>query len=148
MHDSTWDRYVRKFQQQPLIPIGASQRRGCACVLSRAAGVAATCVALAGATRRMRAGDRTSFNRSVPSPRQPASHPSLRRWLRFRVIAQGLTVAAAVAGGWQISQERRAARKRGVPPDEEGRAARAAQEKARFDARMEEAVAATAAEEG
>ncbi|ELU38694.1 hypoxia induced protein conserved region domain-containing protein [Rhizoctonia solani AG-1 IA] len=42
----------------------------------------ATCVALIGATKHLRSGDRTNFN----------------RFLRFRVVAQGITVAACVGG--------------------------------------------------
>ncbi|KAB5591771.1 hypothetical protein CTheo_4803 [Ceratobasidium theobromae] len=56
----------RKCKEQPLVPIG----------------IVATCVALIGATKHLRAGDRTNFN----------------RFLRFRVLAQGITVAACVAG--------------------------------------------------
>ncbi|KAF8499401.1 hypothetical protein JB92DRAFT_938848 [Gautieria morchelliformis] len=112
-HDTTWARYKFKFMQQPLIPLG----------------VAATCVALVGATRKMQAGDRNSFNRQ------------LLRWLRFRVLAQGLTIAAAVVGGWKISQERRAARQSGITSaaEEETKNAKEQAEKARFSSRMKEA---------
>ncbi|KDN46755.1 hypothetical protein RSAG8_04135, partial [Rhizoctonia solani AG-8 WAC10335] len=56
----------RKCKEQPLVPIG----------------IFATCAALIGATKHLRSGDRTNFN----------------RFLRFRVLAQGITVAACVAG--------------------------------------------------
>ncbi|QRW26268.1 Respiratory supercomplex factor 2 [Rhizoctonia solani] len=56
----------RKCKEQPLVPIG----------------IFATCVALIGATKHLRSGDRTNFN----------------RFLRFRVVAQGITVAACVGG--------------------------------------------------
>ncbi|CAE6428827.1 unnamed protein product [Rhizoctonia solani] len=56
----------RKCKDQPLVPIG----------------IFATCAALIGATKHLRSGDRTNFN----------------RFLRFRVLAQGITVAACVAG--------------------------------------------------
>jgi len=54
-------------------------------------GVLATCVAFLGATRSMRSGDRASFN----------------RFLRFRVLAQGITVLGCVAGAWYIGREAR-----------------------------------------
>ncbi|KAG9078948.1 Respiratory supercomplex factor 1, mitochondrial [Ceratobasidium sp. UAMH 11750] len=56
----------KKCKEQPLVP----------------AGIFATCVALIGATKHLRSGDRTNFN----------------RFLRFRVLAQGITVAACVGG--------------------------------------------------
>ncbi|KAG8744791.1 Respiratory supercomplex factor 1, mitochondrial [Ceratobasidium sp. 414] len=56
----------KKCKEQPLVPVG----------------VFATCVALIGATKHLRSGDRTNFN----------------RFLRFRVLAQGITVAACVGG--------------------------------------------------
>ncbi|KIJ48825.1 hypothetical protein M422DRAFT_247184 [Sphaerobolus stellatus SS14] len=73
----------------------------------------------------MRSGNRGSFN----------------RWLRFRVVAQGFTVAVAVLGGWQVAQERKAARHTGL---EEAQAKQEEEEKERkrFDARMQEAVEA------
>ncbi|KAF8588579.1 hypothetical protein K439DRAFT_1629570, partial [Ramaria rubella] len=109
---------MHKFRQQPFIPLG----------------VAATCVALIGATRKMQSGDRNSFN----------------RWLRIRVIAQGVTIIAAVAGGWQISQERRAARRAGITPatEEEAQKAKEEAERARFDGRMREAEEAHRLETG
>jgi Hypoxia induced protein conserved region len=74
----------------------------------------------------------------------------LARWLRFRVIAQGVTVAAAVVGGWQISQERRAARSRDSASQTEGEAKRANDqaEQARFSARLKEAEEAHRLETG
>lgn len=45
-------------------------------------GVLATCVALVGASQQFRGGNRESFN----------------RFLRFRVVAQGVTIAACVIG--------------------------------------------------
>ncbi|GJJ10501.1 hypothetical protein Clacol_004727 [Clathrus columnatus] len=117
-YETTWAKYSRKFKEQPLIPLG----------------VLATCVAFAGASRQMRAGNKESFN----------------RWLRFRVIAQGFTVAAAVVGGWQLAQERKEAR-RVVPPhgasdsdapriDEIGlRREKEEAERRRFEARLKEA---------
>ncbi|KAG9119807.1 Respiratory supercomplex factor 1, mitochondrial [Ceratobasidium sp. 392] len=56
----------KKCKEQPLVP----------------AGIFATCVALIGATKHLRSGDRTNFN----------------RFLRFRVLAQGITIAACVGG--------------------------------------------------
>ncbi|KAF8302555.1 hypothetical protein DL93DRAFT_2044060, partial [Clavulina sp. PMI_390] len=52
-------------------------------------GVLATCVALIGATHQMRRGNRESFN----------------RFLRFRVVAQGVTVAGCVIGSVIYSRE-------------------------------------------
>ncbi|CAE6360961.1 unnamed protein product [Rhizoctonia solani] len=74
----------RKCKEQPLVPIG----------------IFATCVALIGATKHLRSGDRTNFN----------------RFLRFRVVAQGITVAACVGGtlvyGGYSKQEKDAERLR------------------------------------
>ncbi|KAF8507800.1 hypothetical protein BU17DRAFT_100260 [Hysterangium stoloniferum] len=134
--DSTWTRYLHKFKQQPLIPIG----------------VAATCVAFVGATRRLRSGDRASFNRQafclMLILHRVAYNAS--RWLRFRVIAQGFTVAAAVIGGWQIAQDRKAARQQGLTPttEEEQKMEKEAAERRRFEARMKEAEEAHRLETG
>ena len=72
------------------------------------------------------------------------------RWLRFRVIAQGVTIAAAVVGGWKISQERRAARRSGITSatEEEAKKTKDEAEKARFSARMKEAEEAHRLETG
>jgi len=51
----------------------------------------AHCAAFLGATRSMRSGDRASFN----------------RFLRFRVLAQGITVVGCVAGAWWLGREAR-----------------------------------------
>lgn len=56
-------------------------------------GILATCIAFVGATRQLRSGNRASFN----------------RFLRFRVIAQGLTIAACVGGSYYYGREERAA---------------------------------------
>ncbi|KAN0139255.1 Hypoxia induced protein conserved region domain containing protein [Lactarius tabidus] len=62
------EKALRKFKQQPLVPVGA----------------AATTAALVIAMTKMRKGQSHSFN----------------NWLRVRIVAQGLTVAAVVAGSW------------------------------------------------
>jgi Hypoxia induced protein conserved region len=74
----------------------------------------------------------------------------LPRWLRFRVIAQGVTIAAAVAGGWKISQDRRAARKSGrtAAAEEAAKGAKEQAEKERFSSRMKEAEEAHQLETG
>ncbi|EJU03840.1 hypothetical protein DACRYDRAFT_34672, partial [Dacryopinax primogenitus] len=54
-------------------------------------GVVLTCMAFLGATRSMRTGNKASFN----------------RYLRFRVVAQGVTVLGCVAGAWWIGREAR-----------------------------------------
>lgn len=72
----TWgQKGIRKMKQQPLVPLG----------------ILATTVALIGATRTFnsKTRDKATFN----------------RWLRFRVIAQGLTVAACVAGSYVFGLE-------------------------------------------
>ncbi|KAF8497975.1 hypothetical protein BU17DRAFT_103157 [Hysterangium stoloniferum] len=71
-------------------------------------------------------------------------------WLRFRVIAQGFTVAAAVIGGWQIAQDRKAARQQGITPttEEEQKMEKEAEERRRFEARMKEAEEAHRLETG
>lgn len=100
-------------------------------------------MALIGATRKMQTGDRNSFNRCDIALFITYQNLTLRslRWLRFRVIAQGVTVAAAVVGGWQISQDRRAARNSGAASNTEDEAKRAKDqaEQARFSARLKEA---------
>jgi hypothetical protein len=77
-------------------------------------------------------------------------HDDISRWLRFRVIAQGFTVAAAVIGGWQIAQDRKAARQQGITStiEEEQKLEKEAQEKRRFEARMKEAEEAHRLETG
>ncbi|KDQ06368.1 hypothetical protein BOTBODRAFT_81523, partial [Botryobasidium botryosum FD-172 SS1] len=52
-------------------------------------GILATCIAFGGATRHLRSGNRASFN----------------RFLRFRVVAQGLTIAACVGGSYYYGQQ-------------------------------------------
>ncbi|SCV74054.1 BQ2448_6486 [Microbotryum intermedium] len=54
-------------------------------------GIFATVVALGGATSALQKGNRTQFN----------------KWLRYRVAAQGLTVAAALGGSVYYQRERR-----------------------------------------
>ncbi|KAL8278993.1 hypothetical protein RQP46_008662 [Phenoliferia psychrophenolica] len=46
-HKSTWDRFSRKFIEEPLVPIG----------------ILATCIALGGATSALQKGNRTQFNK-------------------------------------------------------------------------------------
>ncbi|KZP01404.1 hypothetical protein CALVIDRAFT_532164 [Calocera viscosa TUFC12733] len=58
-------------------------------------GVLLTCIAFLGATRSLRSGDKASFN----------------RYLRFRVLAQGLTIVGCVAGAYWIGRESRLAGK-------------------------------------
>jgi len=58
--------------------------------------------------------------------------------MRFRVIAQGFTVAAVVMGGWSIAQERKAAAKNEAVI-EEARREKAERERERFEARMKDA---------
>jgi len=55
----------------------------------RALGALATCVALIGASQQFRAGNRQAFN----------------RFLRFRVVAQGVTVVACVVGSAAWAKE-------------------------------------------
>lgn len=71
------------------------------------------------------------------------------RWLRFRVIAQGFTVVAAVLGGYKLAQERKEARRVSVASDNDASAALSASseakeedkeaERRRFEARLKEA---------
>jgi len=63
---------MRKFQQQPLVPIGA----------------VVTTFALIMAGSKLRRRESTSMN----------------YWLRARVIAQGFTIAAVIAGSWMMGQ--------------------------------------------
>ncbi|KAH7106825.1 hypothetical protein BKA62DRAFT_580773, partial [Auriculariales sp. MPI-PUGE-AT-0066] len=66
---------LRKMKEQPLVPLG----------------VVATTVAIIGATNSMLAKKRNKAD--------------FNRWLRFRIIAQGFTVAACVAGTYVFGME-------------------------------------------
>ena len=81
---STWDRFSRKFIEEPFVPIGSSRPRSRAARaiadLPSCAGILATCIALGGATSALQKGNRTQFN----------------KFLRYRVAAQGVTVVAAL----------------------------------------------------
>ncbi|KAI0044005.1 hypothetical protein FA95DRAFT_1478227, partial [Auriscalpium vulgare] len=76
------EKALRKFKQQPLVPLGA----------------AATTVALIVAMVKMRKGQQHSFN----------------NWLRVRILAQGLTVAAVVGGSWAYSADSTSVSQRGA----------------------------------
>jgi len=97
---------LRKMKQQPLVPLG----------------VLATTIAIIGATRSMqsRNRDRTSFN----------------RWLRFRIVAQCVTVAACVAGTWIWSAD---ARRKRSEDSLERKKDDVEKERRRFEARLAEA---------
>ncbi|KAH9974270.1 hypoxia induced protein conserved region-domain-containing protein, partial [Lactifluus volemus] len=100
------EKALRKFKQQPLVPVGA----------------AATTVALVIAMTKMRKGQSRSFN----------------NWLRVRIIAQGLTVAAVVAGSWAYGT----AKSTNVP-DVSAAQDKAAQEREEFQMRLRLAEEAT-----
>jgi len=104
------EKALRKFKQQPLVPVGA----------------AATTVALVIAMTKMRKGQSRSFN----------------NWLRVRIVAQGLTVTAVVAGSWAYGSAR-------PMPELDASAARdkAAEERIAFEDRMRLAEEVTRAEE-
>ncbi|KAH9968108.1 hypoxia induced protein conserved region-domain-containing protein [Russula dissimulans] len=86
------EKALRKFKQQPLVPVGA----------------AATTVALVIAMTKMRKGQSRSLN----------------NWLRLRIVAQGFTVAAVVAGSWAYGTAK------AIVPGELDASASAAQDKA------------------
>jgi len=82
---TTWDRFIRKFKEEPLVPVGASSnlllsQLWMADQVGGRAGILATCIALGGATSALQKGNRTQFN----------------KYLRLRVAAQGATVFAAL----------------------------------------------------
>lgn len=105
--------------------------------------MAATCVALGGAFSTHRSGDRMAMNRCPGLSPQESDVDKCLRWLRFRVIAQGFTVAVAVIAGWEMAQQRKAARR--MEASDEGKAEA---EKKRFEARMKEAEEAHRVETG
>jgi len=90
-------------------------------------GAAATTVALVIAMTKMRKGQSHSFN----------------NWLRVRIVAQGLTVAAVVAGSWAYGSAR-------PTPELDATAARdkAAEERIAFEERLRLAEEVTRAESG
>lgn len=61
------------------------------------------------------------------------------RWLRFRVIAQGFTVAAAVVGGWQFAQDRKEARRASVAAGGTHNKTTASEEELKLRRELEEA---------
>jgi hypothetical protein len=78
------EKALRKFKQQPLVPVGTGAFSSPLTAVNDYTGAAATTVALVIAMTKMRKGQSHSFN----------------NWLRVRIVAQGLTVAAVVAGSW------------------------------------------------
>ncbi|KAI0246110.1 hypoxia induced protein conserved region-domain-containing protein, partial [Lactifluus subvellereus] len=90
-------------------------------------GAAATTLALVIAMTKMRKGQSHSFN----------------NWLRVRIVAQGFTIAAVVAGSWAYGTAR-------PTPELDVAAAqdKAAQERAAFESRLRLAEAVTRAESG
>ncbi|THH18890.1 hypothetical protein EW146_g2162 [Bondarzewia mesenterica] len=96
------DKAVRKFKQQPIVPIGA----------------AATTVALIVAMTKMRKGQSSSMN----------------NWLRVRIVTQGLTIGAIVAGSWVYGSQH------GSPAQQEqaavGAVEKAREERAEFEERL------------
>jgi len=112
--ESYQDKFIRKFKEQPLVPIGA----------------AATCVALVAALVKSRRGDSKSMN----------------YWLRARVVAQGLTIAAIVGGSYaygQTKQQKEAA----AAKEQDNLLANAAKERAEFQQRLSAAEEAHRLEE-
>lgn len=109
--ESYREKALRKFKQQPLVPVGA----------------AATTVALVIAMTKMRKGQSHSFN----------------NWLRVRIVAQGLTVAAVVAGSWTYGVSTPAPQLEIAAAQE-----KAAQERAAFEERLRLAEEITRAESG
>ncbi|KAI0267417.1 hypoxia induced protein conserved region-domain-containing protein [Gloeopeniophorella convolvens] len=105
------EKALRKFKQQPLVPVGA----------------AATTVALVIAMTKMRKGQSQSFN----------------NWLRVRIVAQGLTIAAVVAGTYAYGTAR-------PQPELDIAAAqeKVLQERAAFEDRLRAAEEVTRAEAG
>lgn len=81
-------------------------------------GILVTCTALLAATRALRTGNRTQFN----------------RWLRIRVAAQGFTVVACVAGSLYYGQQARTQAAKEAELQE-----RLEQEKKAWEGRMAEA---------
>lgn len=61
---------------------------------------------------------------------------SLNRWLRFRVLAQGATVAACVSGAWVFGAE---GRKQRALEKSERKLADEERERMRFGSRLQEA---------
>ncbi|KAH7922129.1 hypothetical protein BV22DRAFT_971149, partial [Leucogyrophana mollusca] len=103
------EKAVRKFKEQPLVPIGA----------------AATTGALIMAMVKMKRGDSRSLN----------------NWLRVRVIAQGLTIAAVCVGTWALSHEADAESKktRQLEEIQAKREERQGRERVEFEGRLKEA---------
>lgn len=84
-----WDRGWQKCKEQPFVPLGVCSLRPQVSIVvaleigtQLPPGVLATCVALIGASQQFRTGNRQAFN----------------RFLRFRVVAQGITIVACVVG--------------------------------------------------
>jgi hypothetical protein len=134
------EKALRKFKQQPLVPVGATLTdlqitfevmhgwHGWLkpFTFSSLTGAAATTVALVIAMTKMRKGHSRSFN----------------NWLRLRILAQGLTVAAVVAGSWAYGSARP------MTPELDASAARekAAEERVAFEDRLRLAEEVTRAE--
>jgi len=93
-------------------------------------GTVATCTALIIAATKLRKGDSKSLN----------------NWLRMRVIFQGLTVAAIVAGSYQYGRTQKQLEEK-ARMDQERLLAQAAKERAAFEERLKGAEEAHAAEQ-
>ncbi|EPQ51828.1 hypothetical protein GLOTRDRAFT_65416 [Gloeophyllum trabeum ATCC 11539] len=85
-------------------------------------GTLATCVALTMATVKMRSGQPKSFN----------------NWLRVRIIAQGLTIAAVVAGSYAYGRTQKQQEEK-ARSEQERLLANAAKERQEFEERLREA---------
>ncbi|KZV96011.1 hypothetical protein EXIGLDRAFT_734101 [Exidia glandulosa HHB12029] len=106
--ESWGEKGFRKMKQQPLVPLG----------------ILATCIAFFGAAKTMN--------------RKGVEKAQFNRWLRFRVIAQGATVAACVAGSYVFGKE---AKRKKALEDEMNKQRDVERERARFQeslARAEE----------
>lgn len=122
------EKALRKFKQQPLVPVGApSPIPHFDMLITRFTGAAATTAALVIAMTKMRKGQ---------------SH-SLNNWLRVRIIAQGLTIAAVVVGSWAYGTARPAREL-----DASAAQDKAAMERVAFEDRLRMAEEVTRAESG
>ncbi|KAF8270025.1 hypothetical protein EI94DRAFT_1572365 [Lactarius quietus] len=116
------EKALRKFKQQPLVPPPSpltdvnDYYRSCC-----------TTVALVIAMTKMRKGQSRSFN----------------NWLRVRIVAQGLTVAAVVAGSWAYGVSTPASQLETAAAQD-----KAIQERAAFEDRLRLAEEITRAESG
>lgn len=124
------EKALRKFKQQPLVPVGAPSLTvhvEAYSLTSLQTGAAATTVALVIAMTKMRKGQSRSLN----------------NWLRVRIIAQGFTVAAVVVGSWAYGTSK-------PTPELDTTAAleKAAQERVAFEERLRLAEEVTRAESG